>query len=142
MIEGAQCLVQFKLRPDVITPDNVHTNIFLSSMVDSPLDSLYYMIKSVFSPALRSDSTTKSSSTANQQIQTSLSELEEVLRNTGKKSGGSSSSTGSVNHPKDELVYWTEISRSGSSKAKEIERATYFLELLDPVKKEFNNLEK
>ena len=111
-------------------------------MVDSPLDSLYYMIKSVFNPALRSDTTTKSSSTANQQIQTSLSELEQVLRATGKKTGGSTSPTATIFHPKDELVYWTEISRSGSSKAKDIERAKYFLELLDPVKKDFNNLDK
>jgi len=137
-------LVLFKLRPDVITSDNVHTNIFLSSMVDSPLDSLYYMIKSVFSPALRENNNkNQSNQAANQQIQTSLNELEQVLRSSGKKSSSSSSSSmASISHPKDEIAYWYDIAKSASSKTKDLERAKYFLQLFDPVKANFENLEK
>ena len=111
-------------------------------MVDSPLDSLYYMIKSVFSPALR-DNNNKSNQVANQQVQTSLNELEQVLRSSGKKSlGSSSSSMASISHPKDEIAYWYDIAKNTSSKTKDLERATYFIELFDPVKANFENLEK
>ncbi|CAF1544488.1 unnamed protein product, partial [Adineta steineri] len=134
--EGTQSLVQFKVRPDIITPENVHTNIFLSSMVDSPLDSLYYIVKSIFTPAIRDD---KSSNSSNQQIQTSLNELEQVLRAAGKKSN--KSSIGNVFHPKDEIDYWSNIARDTSNKDKDIDRAKYFLELFDPVKADFNKLE-
>ncbi|CAF0783257.1 unnamed protein product [Rotaria sordida] len=143
IVEGTQCLVLFKVRPDQITSDNIYTNIFLSSMVDSPIDSLYYMIKSVFSPALRdNNNNNKSNQAANQQIQTSLSELEQVLRSSGKKSSGSSSSSmASISHPKDEIAYWYDVARNTSSKTQDLERAKYFLQLFDPVKANFDNLE-
>lgn len=126
--EGSQTLVQFKLRPDVITPENVHTNIFLSSMVDSPLDSLYYLIKSVFTPALRD---AKSNST----VQTSLGELEQMIRAAGKKST-------SVFHPRDEINFWRESANKPASKTNDVERAKYFLQVFDTVKTDFENLEK
>ncbi|CAF4633910.1 unnamed protein product, partial [Rotaria sp. Silwood1] len=142
VVEGTQCLVLFKLRPDQLTSDNIYTSIFLSSMVDSPIDSLYYMIKSVFSPALRDNNNNKSNQAANQQIQTSLSELEQVLRSSGKKSSGSSSSSmATISHPKDEITYWYDVARNTSSKTKDLERAKYFLQLFDPVKANFDNLE-
>jgi len=107
-------------------------------MIDSPLDSLYYMIKSVFTPALRDN---KSNNSSNQQIQTSLSELEQVLHAAGKKSG-SSSSRANIFYPKDEIDYWMEITRNTSNKSKDIERAKYFLQLFDPIKTDFNKLEE
>ncbi len=104
-------------------------------MIDSPLDSLYYMIKSVFTPALRD---TKSN---NQQIQTSLTELEQILQAVGKKSGHGSS-TASIFHPKDEMNYWLDIASNTSNKTKDIERAKYFLELFDPIKTDFDKFDK
>ncbi|CAF2056597.1 unnamed protein product [Rotaria magnacalcarata] len=144
IVEGAQYLVLFKLRPEQITLDNLYTNIFLSSMVDSPIDSLYYMIKSVFSPALRDNTNNinQSNQAANQQIQTSLNELEQVLRSSGKKSSSSSSSSmATISHPKDEIAYWNDMSKNTSSKTKDLERAKYFLQLFDPIKGNFENLE-
>ena len=111
-------------------------------MVDSPLDSLYYAIKSVFTPALRHN-TNQSNPAVNQQIQTSLNELEQVLRSSGKKSSGSSSSSMAIiSHPKDEINYWFDIARSTSSKTNDLERAKAFLQLFEPVKGNFENLEK
>lgn len=40
-------IVFFKIRPDVITPDNVLTNIVVSSMLDSPLNTLYHSMQKV-----------------------------------------------------------------------------------------------
>jgi dynein heavy chain 2 len=45
-------LVFFKIKPEVITSENVHENIFVSSMVDSPVSSLYHAIQKVFAPVL------------------------------------------------------------------------------------------
>lgn len=45
-------LVFFKLRPDVITEDNLHTNILVSSMLDSPINMLYQAVRQVFAPVL------------------------------------------------------------------------------------------
>lgn len=106
-------------------------------MVDSPLDSLYYMIKSVFAPALRDG---KSGSANSSQIQSSLTDLEQVLRAAGKKSG--SSAIGNIFQPRDELEYWQNAAKGGSSKDKDIDRAKYFLEVLDPLKPDVDKLEK
>ena len=42
-------IVFFKVRPDVITPDNLLTNIVVSSMLDSPLNTLYHAMQKVVS---------------------------------------------------------------------------------------------
>ena len=130
MIQGVQCLVQFKLRPEILTAENVQTNVFLSSMVDSPIDSLYYLIKSIFSPALRD---TGGKSSGNQQIQSSLNELEQMLRSTSKKGA-----TANVLHPKDEISFWNDVAKGGG---KDSERARYFLTILDPVRKDLTNFD-
>lgn len=45
-------LVFFKLRPTVITEDNLHQNLLVSSMLESPINSLYQAVKQVFAPVL------------------------------------------------------------------------------------------
>lgn len=45
-------LVFFKIRPEVITLENLHENVFVSSMVDSPVSTLYHTIQKVFAPVL------------------------------------------------------------------------------------------
>jgi len=104
-------------------------------MIDSPLDSLYYMIKSVFTPALRDNK-------SNTSIQTSLNELEQILHAAGKKHGGNSPSIASIFHPRDEINYWIDITKNTSNKTKDIERAQYFLEVFDSIKTDFDKLEK
>ncbi|CAF4451775.1 unnamed protein product, partial [Adineta steineri] len=77
-----------------------------------------------------------------QQIQTSLNELEQVLRSSGKKTHGSSSSSMAIiSQPKDEITYWHDIAKSASTKTNDLERAKYFLKLFDPVKGNFENFE-
>jgi dynein heavy chain 2 len=45
-------LVFFKIRPEVITLENLHENVFVSSMIDSPVSSLYHAIQKVFAPVM------------------------------------------------------------------------------------------
>jgi hypothetical protein len=140
--EGSQCLVLFKVRPETITTDNIRTNVFLSSMIDSPLDYLHFMIKSIFSPALR-DHSDKAGQLANEQVQMSLNELEQMIR-TSNSSGASHSSASITNlvHPKDEIAYWQGILTNVSNKSQDLERAKYFHRLFEPVKANFDNLDK
>jgi dynein heavy chain 2 len=45
-------LVFFKIKPEIITLENLHENVFVSSMVDSPVSSLYHAIQKVYAPVL------------------------------------------------------------------------------------------
>lgn len=45
-------LLFFKLHPTVITEDNLHQSILVSSMLDSPINSLYQAVRQVFAPVL------------------------------------------------------------------------------------------
>ena len=56
MSSSFQVLVFFKRTPDVITPDNLHSDIFVSSMLESPVAALYHSLHKVYSPILLKDS--------------------------------------------------------------------------------------
>lgn len=45
-------LVFFKLRPTVITEDNLHHSLLVSSMLESPINTLYQAVRQVFAPVL------------------------------------------------------------------------------------------
>lgn len=42
----------FKLHPTVITEDNLHQSLLVSSMLDSPINTLYQAVRQVFAPVL------------------------------------------------------------------------------------------
>lgn len=45
-------LVFFKLRPTVITEENVHRSILVASVLESPITTLYQALRQVFAPVL------------------------------------------------------------------------------------------
>ena len=45
----------FKSRPDVVTPENMHKDVLVSSMLDSPISALYHALQKVYSPLLLKD---------------------------------------------------------------------------------------
>lgn len=45
-------LVFFKLYPTVITEKNLHHSLLVSSMLDSPINTLYQAVRQVFGPVL------------------------------------------------------------------------------------------
>ena len=51
-METKNCLVFFKLRPTTITPDNLHSNILVSTMIDTPLETLFHALQKVYAPLL------------------------------------------------------------------------------------------
>ncbi len=139
-------LVFFKLQPTVIVPDNVHTNIFMSSMLDSPVETLYHSVQKLFAPVLLNDSEWN----IDPKIQVLLTELEaglgSTLRRLGKggidldKSYSFDSNLAGILTPSDEFQYWSEAS-SASSKLTSRERAQYFQEIFQPIITNFANLD-
>jgi dynein heavy chain 2 len=128
-------LLFFKLQPAVITPENLHNNVFVSSMLDSPIDTFYHTVQKVYAPLLLKDD--KWSQKFDPKLQTLLSELEAGLATvvrkqqftgSGKKSLASEENVAGILTPQDEFQYWADAAVSGYDLS-ERERATYFQEL-------------
>ena len=45
-------IVFFKVRPETITPDNLHNTVFVSTMSDSPISGLFHTVQKVYAPVL------------------------------------------------------------------------------------------
>ena len=50
-MKDEKVLVFFKVKPEVITGDNLN-EILVSSMVDSPISSLYHSLQKLYTPIL------------------------------------------------------------------------------------------
>ncbi|XP_026994578.2 cytoplasmic dynein 2 heavy chain 1 isoform X2 [Tachysurus fulvidraco] len=149
-MDSGQCekrvLVFFKLRPCVITEENISSMVLVSSMLESPISTLYQSIRTVFNPALHQDE--KWSQTFDPRLQSLLSELEaglgSVLRHTHPKNSGkktlSEDDVLGMLTPCDEFLYWAEVSRS-AERSSARERAKYFSELFKPIEKDYSTLD-
>uniref|UniRef100_A0A8D2JAH6 Dynein cytoplasmic 2 heavy chain 1 n=1 Tax=Varanus komodoensis TaxID=61221 RepID=A0A8D2JAH6_VARKO len=138
-------LVFFKLRPDIITEDNLHSNILVSSMLDSPVNMLYQAVRQVFAPALLKDE--KWSRDFDPKLQNLLRELEaglgSVLRRTDTTYTGSKYREDDVQailSPNDEFQFWIERAQRGS-KSSSKERASHFKELFEVIAYDYYNLD-
>uniref|UniRef100_A0A663LRA3 Dynein cytoplasmic 2 heavy chain 1 n=1 Tax=Athene cunicularia TaxID=194338 RepID=A0A663LRA3_ATHCN len=138
-------LVFFKLRPDVITEDNLHSNILVSSMLDSPIYTLYQAVRQVFAPVLLKDE--RWSKTFDPKLQKLLSELEAglstVLRRSDPNYTGTKFSEDDVRAiltPTDEFQVWIECARHGSKWCSK-ERASHFKDLFEDIAKDYYNLD-
>lgn len=127
-------LVFFKLQPKAITPDNIHQNVFVSSMLSSPVNTLYHSVQKVFVPLLLKDE--KWSRNFDPKLQSLLSELEAGLGSVVRKQDSSLSQVaklgdedniGGILTPQDEFQYWSDASISGYDLS-ERERASFFQE--------------
>ena len=127
-------LVFFKLQPKAITPDNIHQNVFVSSMLSYPVNTLYHSVQKVFAPLLLKDE--KWSRNFDPKLQSLLSELEAGLGRVVRKQDSSSpraanlgdeDNVGGILTPQDEFQYWSDASISGYDLS-ERERASFFQE--------------
>ncbi|XP_061575223.1 dynein cytoplasmic 2 heavy chain 1 isoform X3 [Cololabis saira] len=139
-------LVFFKLQPTVITDDNLHQSILVSSMLESPINTLYQAVKQVFAPVLLKDERWRSA--FDPKLASLLSELELGLGSVVRQSGALPSAK--MRHteedvlgiltPNDEFQFWEDLSDSADRSGVR-ERATYFSEQFKPIQKEFGCLE-
>ncbi|XP_063807614.1 cytoplasmic dynein 2 heavy chain 1 isoform X2 [Pseudophryne corroboree] len=141
-----KALVFFKIRPEAITEDNLHDNVLISSMLDSPINTLYQAVRQIFAPLLLKDE--KWSKQFDPKLQALLSDLEaglgSVLR-TAVASGRSSMSgreddLQGIITPTDEFQFWAEVAES-RSKSSIRERAIHFVSLFQTIEKYYNSLD-
>uniref|UniRef100_A0A287A3H7 Dynein cytoplasmic 2 heavy chain 1 n=1 Tax=Sus scrofa TaxID=9823 RepID=A0A287A3H7_PIG len=138
-------LVFFKLRPEVITDQNLHNNILVSSMLESPINSLYQAVRQIFAPMLLKDH--EWSRNFDPKLQNLLSELEAglgiVLRRSDTnlpKLKFKEDDTRGILTPSDEFQFWIEQAHRGNKQISK-ERANYFKELFETIAREFYNLD-
>ena len=141
-------LVFFKLTPSVLTPDNLHSTVLISSLLDSPLDTLYHSLRKVYAPVLLRDA--RWSKAVDPKIQSLLTDLEaglgSALRRFGKvgvEDGAAPSEASRLSTilcPSDEFQYWAEAALSGTKLASR-ERAQHFQELFQPITTQFANID-
>ncbi|XP_033120732.1 cytoplasmic dynein 2 heavy chain 1-like [Anneissia japonica] len=137
-------IVFFKSQPVVITPDNLHNVVLVSSMLDSPISSLYHTVKKVFAPLLLEDE--KWSQGFDPKLQSLLSQLEAGLssvirkQDPSQRSSGREDSLGGILTPSDEFQYWAEVAMSGNTLDTK-ERAQLFQTLFEPIARDYGNLD-
>ena len=117
-------------------------------MMDSPVSALYHSLQKIYSPLLLKDS--KWSSEFDPKLQGLITELEKglgsILRRqdpTNYKEGDSGDiidSLALILTPFDETQYWADLANS-SKKKEERDRASSFWNALQPMAKEFDNIE-
>jgi len=147
--ESGQLLIFFKIQPTTINPDNLHTNIIISSLIGSPISTLYHSVQKIFAPVLLKD--IKWSKSIDPKLQLLLTELEAGLGSSLRRVHSSEASQKNTDEKigenlysiltlADELQYWAETGISSVQLASR-ERAMYFQELLQQVVSEFSNLD-
>ncbi|KAM4699205.1 cytoplasmic dynein 2 heavy chain 1 [Discoglossus pictus] len=139
-------LVFFKIRPDVITEENLYDNVLVSSMLDSPINTLYQAVRQIFAPILLKDE--KWSKDFDPKLQALLSDLETGLGSVVRRSvsshgsskfGGEDDLQGILT-PNDEFQFWAELAeRKIKSSARE--RASHFRSLFNPIAKYYSSLD-
>ncbi|KAM9317805.1 cytoplasmic dynein 2 heavy chain 1 [Pholidichthys leucotaenia] len=139
-------LVFFKLRPTVITEDNLHQSLLVSSMLESPVSTLHQAVKQVFAPVLLKDERWRS--TFDPKLAGLLSELElglgSVVRNSGTqasaKKGRTEEDVLGILTPSDEFQYWADLSEYAEQNSVR-ERATYFTEQFKFIQQDYDGLD-
>eukprot|EP01135_Chromosphaera_perkinsii_P005308 Nk52_evm1s338 gene=Nk52_evmTU1s338 len=142
-----------KTKNEPITEGNMRDVVFVSSLLDSPVATLYHSLKNVFSPTLLNNKSF--SKTLDPRLQGLLAELEAGLGSALRKGGNAKTNRDtSKQDPEndnrdfmgiltlaDEFQYWAEeIARSTSESSRE--RAVCIYEALRPISKEYGSLEQ
>ncbi|XP_053561557.1 cytoplasmic dynein 2 heavy chain 1 [Bombina bombina] len=139
-------LVFFKIRPDVITEDNLHDNILVSSMLDSPINTLYQAVRQIYAPVLLKDE--KWSRDFDPKLQALLSDLEaglgSILRKTFSQPGstktGDDKDLQGILTPNDEFQFWAEVAEH-KAKSSNKERANHFRNLFQAIANYYSSLD-
>ncbi|KAF2362508.1 ATPase dynein-related AAA domain [Trinorchestia longiramus] len=137
-------IVFFKTEPTVITEKNYHDVLLVSSMLSSPVSSLYHALQTLYAPMLLEDSSaTGELDPKLQKLMTELSEgLGSMVRRAvgGSSDGLTSTSLAGILSVKDEVQYWKDASIKAKSRHDK-EMAKEFYEILEPLGKDFSVLE-
>jgi dynein heavy chain 2 len=123
---SGRSLVFFKSKQDAITEDNYKSNILISSIVDSPMESLFYLIHNLYSPAIQQSSSSRSSTDVYEsKLTNNLVDLESNLKMSIRRAEAGDSNKKSSVSPLDEFQYWAEEKERGKSREQR-DRAAFF----------------
>uniref|UniRef100_A0A672SSD2 Dynein cytoplasmic 2 heavy chain 1 n=1 Tax=Sinocyclocheilus grahami TaxID=75366 RepID=A0A672SSD2_SINGR len=124
----SRVLLFFKPHPCVVSEENLHRSVLVSSMLESPISTLYQALRQVYGPVL----------------------LQVRCRHMGRVSRGCEFAVGfvilhilvcaGIMTPLDEFGFWADVSRSGQH-SRERDRAAHFSELFTTIEKDYSNLD-
>ena len=113
--------------------------MLMSSTVNSPVDTLFYLIHNVYSPVLQYQQMQSTKSDAlDAKLSNTLADLENNLKTAIRRSEAGDSNKRSTLSPLDEFQYWADMSEKG----KDRERAAFFykeFESLIPLYKQIES---
>lgn len=120
-------MVFFKSKEEVITPENIKNILLISSIVDSAVDTLFYLLHNVYSPVIQHQQShgSKGGDAFDAKLTNNLVDLESNLKVAIRRQETGESSRRSALSPLDEFQYWAEMSEKGKTKENR-ERATLF----------------
>ena len=129
--------LMFKTSPMCITEENLH-QIMHSSLIKSPVSSLYHSLRQIYLPLLINDQ--KWSQELDPKVQSLITQLEKGLGTLVRRSGesGSSDDVGfsSILTPEDEAQYWADEANT-NKKRDNREMASSFFAAIEPIALEF-----
>ena len=120
---SGRSLIFYKPKAEIITPENLKNNLLMSSTVNSPVDTLFYLIHNVYSPVLQYQQMQSTKSDAlDAKLSNTLADLENNLKVAIRRSEAGDSNKRSTLSPLDEFQYWADMSEKG----KDRDRAAFF----------------
>ncbi len=134
-------IVFFKTSDEPITQDNLHTTILTSSIIDSPIDTLFHLIHNVYAPLLQLQQSRafRGADGFDTKLTNNLADLESNLKTAIKRSETGDSKASSLS-PLDEFQYWSDMAERGKT-AEAKERAAFFYSEFQPLIKYFKKIE-
>ncbi|KAM7291617.1 hypothetical protein ISCGN_028190 [Ixodes scapularis] len=135
-------LVFFKLQSVVITPDNLFSHVFVSTLISSPITSLHCTLRVVFSPLLLGGgqwNTGPKFQTLLGQLQGSLGAMVRQQRGAAVDDGSPSTTEGILS-PADERDFWLGRAEAPDCSEAERKRCEAFASLLAPLQQLFSGL--
>lgn len=139
---SGKSLLFFKTNAESITPENMKSSILMSSIVDSPVDTLFYLIHNVYSPVLQiqQSQNSKGQDAYDAKLTNTLADLESNLKIAIRRSEEGSSNKRSTLSPLDEFQYWSDMSERGKNKDAK-ERAAFFFSEFEPLIKFYKKID-
>ena len=112
---AGKSLIFFKTCDEPISAENMKKNILISSIIDSPIDTLFHLIHNVYSPVLQvhQSKTYRGSDLFDIKLTSNLADLEANLKNAIKRSETGESKKSTLT-PLDEFQYWSDMAERGN----------------------------
>jgi hypothetical protein len=131
-------LVFYKSSEDIITPDNIRSIVLVSSIVDSPIDSLFYLVHNFYTPVLQNQQKNREADTLDNKLTNTLADLETNLKSAIRRADSGSKSSSLT--PLDEFQYWAEMSEKAKNKEAR-ERAAFFYKEFERLVKYYKQID-